>query len=187
MATSMHALNCSSERSFQRASEAESLNWYAVQTRARHEKMVAHQLSEKGVPTFLPLVTEVHRWSDRKKKIELPLFGCYLFTRLPATNEGRLRVLRLDGVFQLVGNCGLGTPIPDEQMETIRRLVEEKLPVSSYPFLQIGQHVRIRSGAMDGIEGILVSHAGDESLIVSVDAIQRSLAVRIEGYDVEPV
>ena len=164
-----------------------TLYWYAVQTRARHEKVVAHRLQEQGVATYLPLVTEVHRWSDRKKTVELPLFSCYLFARLMPTNEDRLRVLSLDGVFQLVGGGRQGTPIPDEQINAVRALIEGQLPVSAYPFLKIGQRVRIRSGALSGIEGILVARNGDRTLVVSVDAIQRSLAVRIEGYDVEPV
>jgi transcription antitermination factor NusG len=168
-------------------SRADTPYWYAVQTRARHEKMVAHRLQEQGVPTYLPIVTEVHRWSDRKKVVELPLFSCYLFARLMPTNEDRLRVLTLDGVFQLVGIGRQGTPIPDEQINAVRALIEGHLPVSAYPFLKIGQRVRIRSGALSGVEGILVSRNGDRTLVVSVDAIQRSLAVRIEGYDVEPV
>jgi transcription antitermination factor NusG len=162
-------------------------NWYAVMTRARHEKIIAHRLQEQGISTFLPLVTEVHRWSDRKKKVELPLFSCYLFTRLAPTNEARLRVLWVDGVFQLVGVRGEGTPIPDEQIEALRTLVERRLPLCSYPFLRIGQRVRIRSGSLNGLEGILVGRNGDQTLVVSIEAIQRSLAVRIEGYDVEPV
>src|SRR5262249_3207608 len=77
--------------------------WYAVQTRARHEKMVEQRLLERGVTTFLPLVTEVHRWSDRNKTVEIPLFNCYMFARLLPTNVDRLRVLRVDGVLGLVG------------------------------------------------------------------------------------
>ena len=161
--------------------------WYALQTRARHEKVIAHRLREQGISTFLPLVTEVHRWSDRKKIVELPLFSCYLFAKLaPTNNEDRSRILRLDGVFQFVGAHG-GTPIPDEQIDAVRILVKEQIPVHSYPFLRIGQRVRIRSGALNGVEGILVARNGDQTLIVSIEAIQRSLAVRIEGYDVEPV
>ena len=163
-------------------------NWYAVLTRARHEKFIAHRLQEQAISTFLPLVTEVHRWSDRKKKVELAAFQPSLVhSNLAPTNEARLRVLRVDGVFRLVGVRGEGTPIPDEQIEALRTLVEKRLPVCSYPFLRIGQRVRIRSGALDGLEGILVGRNGDQTLVVSIEAIQRSLAVRIEGYDVEPV
>jgi transcription antitermination factor NusG len=158
-----------------------------VQTRARHEKVIAQQLRDKGVTTFLPLVREVHGWSDRRKTIDLPLFSCYVFARVLPSNEDRLRVLVVDGVLRFVGPGGQGIPIPEEQIEAVRRLVEEELPFCSYPFLKIGQRVRIRSGALDGVEGILVARSGGRTLVVSIDAVQRSLAVRIEGYDVEPI
>ncbi len=162
-------------------------SWYAVQTRPRHERIVAHRLGERGMTAFLPTVTEVHRWSDRKKTVELPLFSCYLFVKLMPSNEGRLRVLQVDSVLRFAGIRGLGTPIPDEQIDAVRTLVNKQLSCCSHPFLKIGQRVRIRGGALDGIEGILLSRNGDRTLIISVDAIQRSLAVRVEGYDVEPV
>jgi transcription termination/antitermination protein NusG len=162
-------------------------NWYAVHTRARHEKSVAHRLQQRGVTTFLPVMTEIHRWSDRKKVVEVPLFNCYVFAKIAPNNTERLRVLQLDGVLSLVGKRGEGTPIPDSQIESVRIMIEEKLPWGSHPFLKIGQRVRIRSGALDGMEGILVARNGDRTLVISVDAIQRSLAVRVEGYDVEPV
>jgi transcription antitermination factor NusG len=167
--------------------EGDTEKWFAVQTRARHEKVVAQRLCDKGVGAFLPLVKHVHRWSDRQKTVELPLFGCYVFVRLGPGNHERQRVLLVDGVFKFVGTLGEGTSIPDEQINTIRMLVEEQLPYCSHPFLKIGQRVRIRSGALNGVEGVLVSRSGERSLIISLDAIQRSLAVRIEGYDVEPI
>ena len=162
-------------------------NWYAVLTRARHEKVVARRLCEKGVTTFFPSVTEVHRWRDRKKAVELPLFSCYLFVKLMPGNEERQRVLRVDSVLGFVGNPGSGTPIPSEQIDAVRILVNERLPYCAHPFLKVGQRVRIRSGALDGMEGILVSRKGDRKLIISVDAMQRSLAVQIDGYNVEPI
>jgi transcription antitermination factor NusG len=162
-------------------------NWYAVHTRARHERTVAHRLRDQGVNTFLPLVTEVHRWSDRRKSVELPLFGCYVFVKLPPTGEDRLRVLRIDGVLKFVGTRGVGTPIAETQIDAVRTLIGQQVPWSSHPFLQIGQRVRVRGGALDGVEGILLSRNDDNTLVVSIDAIQRSLAVRIQGYDLEPV
>ena len=160
-------------------------NWYAVQTYARHEKVVAQRLGECGVTTFLPLVNEIHRWSDRKKIVQLPLFSCYVFAKTSPTNVGRLRVLRAEGVLSIVGTHGQGTPIPEHEIESVRILVQQHLPWESHPFLKIGQRVRVRSGALSGMEGVLVSRAGDRSLVISVDAIQRSLAVRVEGYEVE--
>src|ERR1700728_4805326 len=100
--------------------EAEAENWYGLQTRPRHEKIVAQRLEERGVTTFLPLVTEVHRWSDRRKSVQMPLFSCYVFARFVPNRVDRLRVLRVDGVFGLVGDRGEGAPIPDEQINTVR-------------------------------------------------------------------
>jgi len=160
--------------------------WYALLTRARNEKIVAHRLRESGVTVFLPLLSEIRQWSDRKKVVEFPLFSCYVFAKLLPTSEGRLAALRIEGVHSLVGAQGQGTPIPDEQIDAVQRVMKERLPWRSHTFLKIGQRVRIRSGALNGVEGILVSRSGESTLIVSIDAIQRSLAVHIEGYDVEP-
>jgi transcription antitermination factor NusG len=167
--------------------QGEAESWYALHTRPRHEKIVTQRLEQQGVTTFLPLVTEIHRWSDRKKKVEAPLFSCYVFARFAPNRAERLRVLRVDGVFSLVGAQGEGAPIPDDQIDAIRSLVETGLPWASHPYLKIGQRVRIRSGALDGLEGILLSRNGDQTLVISIDAIQRSLAVRVEGYQVEAV
>ena len=163
----------------------EALEWYALHTRPRHEKLVVQRLADRGVETFLPMVNEVHRWSDRKKVVQLPLFGCYVFVQFLSNRSERLRVLRVDGVLGLVGSHGEGSPIPNEQIDAVRTLVEGELAWCSHPFLKIGQRVRVRSGALDGVEGILVSRNGDHTLVISIDAIQRSLAVRLEGYQVE--
>jgi transcriptional antiterminator NusG len=181
MAVSSMALDLS-----ERLPQLEADSWYGLQTRPRHEKIVAHRLEERGVTAFLPLISEEHRWSDRKKTVQVPLFSCYVFAKFAPNRSERLRVLRVDGVFGLVGDRGEGTPIPDEQIAAVQSLVETQLPWSTHPFLKIGQRVRIRSGVLDGLEGILVSRNGDRSLVISVDAIQRSLAVRVEGYEVEP-
>ena len=165
----------------------EQVNWYAVQTRARHEKRVAERFREQGLATFLPIVSEVRRWSDRKKTVELPLFGCYVFVKVATSREERLRVCCVDGVLRIVGSKGEGAAIPDEQIEAVRLITSQQLAWSEHPFLKIGQSVRIKSGALSGVEGILIARNGDRTLVVSVDAIQRSLAVRIEGYDVEPL
>lgn len=165
----------------------ESGNWYALHTRPRHEKLVTQRLAERAVETFLPIVTETHKWSDRKKTVELPLFSCYVFARFAPNRSDRLQVLRVGGVLGLVGNHGEGTPIPNTQIDAVRMLVDGAEPWSSYPFLKIGQRIRIRSGALEGMEGILVSRNGSDTLVISVDALQRSLAVRVEGYQVETI
>jgi transcriptional antiterminator NusG len=162
-------------------------SWYAVQTRSRHEKKTDAQLRQKGIQTFLPLMAEVHRWRDRKMTIELPLFPGYTFARIAWTAVQRLAVLQTAGVVRLVGNDCEGAPIEEKEIENIRSLLAARTPLSPYPFLRTGQRVRIRGGCLEGIEGILLSHDSGCRLIVSIEAIQRSLAIRLEGYRVEPV
>jgi transcription antitermination factor NusG len=166
---------------------AESMRWYALHTRARHERTVEHRLHEYGMETYLPTVQELHRWSDRKKRVETPLFSCYLFLRCALTSEDRNQVYRVGSVLGFVGGGAAGMAIPDEQIDSVRTLLSQTAPWRSHPFVKAGQRVRIRGGALDGVEGIFVSENGDHSLVVSVDVIQRSLAIRIDGYDVEPV
>jgi transcription termination/antitermination protein NusG len=161
--------------------------WYAVQTRARHEKKVAKQLQEQGATTFLPLVTQTHRWSDRSKVIELPLFPCYAFARLVHSVEMRLPVLQTPGVLSIVGAHGVGAPIPDKEIEDIQTLFAQNVSSSLYPFIKVGQRVRIRGGCLDGVEGILVAEKSDRRLVVSIELIQQSVSVQIAGYGVEAI
>jgi len=166
---------------------AEPAQWFAIRTRSRHEKMVAEQLERQGLESFLPLVTQPRQWSDRVKDVELPLFSGYSFVRIVLSSPQRLRVLQTHGVAGFVGiNC-VGTPIPDSQIQDIRTLLASKLAFEEQPFLRVGQRVRIRGGALDGVEGILSAHKEDRSLVISVEPIHRSLSVRIQGYTVEPV
>jgi len=166
---------------------AEKLRWYALHTRARHERVVEHRLREQGMETFLPTVRETHRWSDRKKTVEVPLFSCYVFVRCVLNSDDRTRVYRVESAHGFVGTRGAGIPIPDEQIESVRRVLSQPAPCRSHPFLKVGQRVRVCGGAMDGVEGVFLSENGDQSLVISVEVIQRSLAVRIDGYDVKPI
>jgi transcriptional antiterminator NusG len=161
--------------------------WYAVQTRGRHEKKVTAQLEEKQFEIFLPLHEEVHRWSDRRKKVMLPLFPGYTFVRIPPEGAARLRVLQTAGVVRIVGTEAGGTPVPDEQIASIRRVVNEKMPVISHGGLCSGQRVRIVNGALAGTEGVLQDDTSGPRLVISVEAIHRSIAVTLTNYDVEPV
>ena len=165
----------------------EQAQWYAIRTRSRHEKMVADQLDKLGVENFLPLVKRTRQWSDRVKEVELPLFSGYTFVRVVLSSPDRLRVLQTHGVAGFVGiNC-CGTAIPDNQIEDIRTLLASEVPFEEQPFLRVGQRVRVRGGALDGVEGILSAQNDDHSLVISLEPIQRSLSVRIQGYIVEPV
>jgi transcription antitermination factor NusG len=161
--------------------------WYAIQTRSRHEKKVSSELQQAGIQAYLPMVSQVHRWSDRRKVVDVPLFPGYAFVQLAPGAQERMRVLRIPGVLWFVGNQGAGAPIPESEISDIRVLVSQGIPFKQYPFLKIGQRVRIRGGALDGIEGILVGARGDRNLIVSVNLIQRSVALSLEGYDLEEI
>jgi transcription antitermination factor NusG len=165
----------------------ETSSWYALKTMSRHERVVCYELETQGVTTFLPSVTEVHRWSDRRKKVERPLFPGYLFVHGSMSPQVRRAVLFSRGVAGFITMSGEPVPIPDEQIETVHRLLANDIPCAAHPFLRIGQRVRVRGGALDGVEGILTGFNGSKGLVVSVESIQRSLAVRIEGYDVEVV
>jgi transcription antitermination factor NusG len=166
---------------------ANGLRWYAVWSRSRHEKVVSSALSNMGVTTFLPLVTEIHRWSDRHKSVDVPLFPGYVFVQIPAEREAQLRVLKTSGVVQFVGNQQGAVPIPDQEIASVHSVLEEKVDCAPYPFLQLGQRVRIRGGSLDGIEGILVRRDSACNLVISIELIQRSLAVSVCNFDVEPV
>jgi transcription antitermination factor NusG len=165
----------------------EESSWYAVHTLARHEKRVAAQFEEKRVCTFLPLLGQIHRWSDRRIKVEVPMFSCYAFVRIVHTVEERLKVLQTPGVLDFVGSERQGTPIPDEQIESLRTAINEKIPCFPHDFINAGRRVRIRGGSLDSVEGILVGHGRDQSLVLSVELLHRSVAIRVEGYDIEVV
>jgi transcription antitermination factor NusG len=159
--------------------------WYAAQTLSRHERLVAHHLGMRGIVQYAPTISETHVWSDRRKRVQLPLFPGYVFVQITPSNERRVEVLRTPGVVRLVGSEPGGTPIPDEQIDSVRTLVDRSLAWKSHPFLKAGQRVRVRGGALDGIEGIFVKRNGFDTLVISVDAVQRSFSVSIQGYEVE--
>jgi transcription antitermination factor NusG len=160
--------------------------WFAVQTRPRHEKKVNTGLLEKGIHSFLPLHRERRRWSDRYQWVELPLFSQYLFVRVPISPDSRARVLQTPGVVQFVGATGRGTPVPSEQIDNLQAIAAQRIPMTPHEFLRVGERVRIRGGALEGIKGILSKIRNDGSLVLSVDLIQKSVAIRIEGFEVVP-
>ena len=166
---------------------ANEVHWYAVFSRSRHEKIVATALTNTGVTTFLPLVSEMHSWSDRRKLVDVPLFPGYVFVQIPNTAEAKLHVLKTSGVAQFVGNRHGAVSIPDREISDVRVLLEQKISCSPHPFLQLGQRVRIRGGSMDGVEGILVGCDSASKLVISIELIQRSLAVSVYNLDVEPI
>jgi transcription antitermination factor NusG len=159
--------------------------WYAIRTRSRHEKMVSEQLQQQGIENFLPLMKRTRQWTDRVKEIELPLFSGYTFVRMVFSSSERLRVLKTHGVAGFVGLHNTGIAIPDSQIQDVRTLLANDVPFQEHPYLRVGQRVRIRGGSLDGVEGILSGHKDDQSLVISVEPIQKSLSIRVQGYCVE--
>lgn len=164
-----------------------ALQWYAIRTRSRHEKVVERQLQGQEIEVFYPVTSQMHRWSDRHKLVESPLFPGYVFVHIAPSPEERVRVLRTHGVVEIVGYQGHGISIPSEQIDAVRALVNSNIPFAKHVYLKVGQRVRIRGGSLDGVEGILLAQNGARNLVISVEPIQRSISIRIEGYQVEPM
>src|ERR1700730_15285746 len=159
--------------------------WFAVQTWPRYEKKSASELQRKELEVFLPLLASQHLWSDRQRIVQLPLFPTCIFVRIPETLDTRRAVLSTNGVTSFVGGRGTGVPIPECEIESVRTLLARDGSFQVHPFLNVGQRVRVRGSSLDGVEGILLAKNDDLSLVVSIQIIQRSLSVRIVGYQVE--
>jgi len=166
---------------------ASTLSWYAILSRSRHEKVASAALTKSGITTFLPIVSQVRRWSDRRKIVEMPLFPGYLFVQIPNSSEAQLQVLKATGVAQFIGNRQGPIPVPDKEVAAVNAVLRAQVECSPYPFLRVGQRVRIRGGSLEGIEGILIAHESASKLVISIEIIQRSLAVSVYNFDVEPV
>ncbi len=166
-------------------------SWYAVHTRSRHEKLVALQLAQRDVENFLPVRLEVHRWKDRYKKVEMPMFSGYLFVHLdPEAERGpalRLGVLRTPGVVRIVGFGNADARVPGEQIDSLRRIVEQRVSSERHRFLRAGQKIKILSGALAGVTGILSQVKGSQRLVVSLKSIRQGVSIELAGYEVAPI
>jgi len=154
------------------------LSWYAVQTLSRHEKLVRDQLERRNVEHFLPTVTRFNQWTDRKKSIELPLFAGYCFARLSLAD--RLIVLQSKGVVRFVSCAGQPEPILDEEIDSLKKLVNSSSQFVCHPYLKEGMFVEVISGPLRGIKGRLVREARCARLVLSVTLIQRAVALEID-------
>ena len=159
--------------------------WYALQVKPRREKHVSDVLQCKNYEVFLPLYDSLNQWSDRYKTVQLPLFPGYVFCRLDVNY--RLPVLTTPGVLRIVSNGNGPTVVDEKQMLALRMVLAEHLQCEPCSFLQLGQRVRIVSGALAGVEGILMDTRKRQTLVVSIDILHRSVAVEIEQLSVEPV
>jgi transcription antitermination factor NusG len=169
------------------ANESRETNpgWYAIYTRHQHEKTVARLLSDKGFEIFLPILTVARRWKDRTKEISLPLFPCYVF--IWANLQRRLEIVTTPGFHSFVGFGDQPVTIPQEEIEAVRQTLTSGSRVEPYPFLRYGDKVRINSGPLEGIEGILIRKKNSYRLVISVDLLEKSVAVEVDAFLVERV
>lgn len=159
--------------------------WYALHTRSRHEKVARDQLSAKGITNLLPLWRKRSVWKDRIKMIEEPLFRGYMFGYFALQNK--LDVLQSIGIVRIVNINGKPIPVPEEQIQAVKTMVEHQMPYDPHPFLKEGMHVRVKHGVLAGAEGILIAKKSHYRLVISVDLIQKSVAVDIDSAAVEPL
>lgn len=154
--------------------------WFAVQVRSQHEKGVVERLvGTGGFELFLPLYKCRKRWSDRIKEFEVPLFPGYVFARFDPTD--RLPILKTPGVIQIVSSNHVPIPLDDAEIRAVQTLVSSGIPNQPWPFLEIGDRVRVESGPLSGVEGILTAFKGKNRLLVSITLLQRSVAAEIDS------
>ena len=139
-------------------------HWYAAYTSANHEKRVAQQLTWRSVEHFLPVYESVRRWKDRRVKLEMPLFPGYVFVHLALRD--RLRVLQVPGVARLVGFNGTPTALPEAEIAALRGGLESGLRAEPHPFMTVGRRVRVKYGALAGVQGILLKKKNRARLVV---------------------
>lgn len=161
----------------------EEQHWYAAYTCAQHEKRVAAELGAQEVEHFLPLYSSVRRWKDRRVTLDLPLFPGYVFVRLALRD--RLRVVQIPSVVRLVGFGGLPTALPDAEMEILQAGLLQSANAEPHPFLAVGRRVRITGGPFAGLEGVLKRRKSNLRVVVSLELIQRSVAVDVDIADVQ--
>lgn len=166
--------------------EAGLLQWFAVQTRYRFEKRVVAQLNHKSCEVYLPLLTEHHKWSDREKVVTIPLFPGYAFVHIDQSCDARHSILQTTGLIGFVRFGGIVVPVPPKQIEDLQLLLQQKGLFSLHPFVHTGQRVRIRGGCLHGLEGVLLQHEKGK-LLISIESIQHSLAIEVQGYELDLV
>lgn len=169
---------------FSKAAWAEP-QWYAVYTRSNFEKRLASELSAKRMENYLPLVQEVHQWKDRRKLVELPVFPGYVFARFADSSRTRLEVLRAAGTVRILGSGDRIEPVPEFEIDSIRRLLKANVPLFAHPFLREGAWVRVKRGPLKDLEGLLVRVKSKTRLVLSVSLLSQSVATEIDIADVQ--
>lgn len=158
--------------------------WFAIWTRSRHEQVVREQIEAQGLEAFLPTITRWSRWKDRRKKIDWPLFPGYCFARFEPRQ--RLSVLKCPGVVSIVSIDGEIAPIPDVEIDGIRRLVTSELQYDPCPLIQEGSMVEVTHGPLKGVCGRLLRKGAHARLVLAVDLIGQAVSVEVDAADVRP-
>lgn len=158
---------------------APGLPWYALQVRGRYERNVTNSLMGMGYETFFPLSKLTRQWSDRKKEVDSPLFPGYIFCRLNV--QDRLPILKTPGMIQIVGYSRVPVPVDEDEISAIQSLVASGLPNQPHPFLQAGDKVIVQAGPLVGLEGFLIESRGRNRLVLSINLLQRSVAVEMDS------
>ena len=160
-------------------------NWYALYTCPRHEKRVAEQMEERSICCFLPLYRSVRRWKDRRKELELALFPGYVFVHIALRDK--LQVLKVPGAVRLVTFNGEPAALPEQEIECLRKRQSNYGTIEPHPYLRVGRRVRVRSGPMQGLEGIIRRSKDKCRVVFSLELIMRSVAVEVDEADLELV
>ena len=160
-------------------------DWFAISVKTQFEKVVADALAGRGMDAFLPYYVAQRRWSDRVKKIQVPLFAGYVFGRFPW--DRRSEVCTIPGYRSIVSFAGKAAPVDPQELEVIRRVVLSDGQFEPHPFLRTGQTVRVIRGPLTGVEGNLTQVTGSCQVVVSVSILQRSVAVKMDTSMVEIV
>lgn len=159
--------------------------WHALFTRYQHEKSVALALSHKGYEVYLPLYRSVRQWQDRVKQLWFPLFPGYVF--LCEGMDRQLQILNTPGVVHIVAWGGQPAIVPESQLNAVRRILQSLLNVEAHPYLRSGDRVRVKTGPLMGLEGILIRPKGVARLVMSLEMLGRSAAVEIDVTNVERI
>lgn len=168
-----------------RAIQDTQVQWYAAYTRVRHEKSVARQLADRQVDCFLPVYRSLRRWKDRRKELELALFPGYVFVHI--AQRAQLAVLQVPSVVSLVNFQGRPAPIPNTEIESLRRGLSGQARVEPHPYLTIGRRVRITHGPLAGAEGLLDRRKDSFRVVLSINLLMRSVSVEVDESEIEPI
>lgn len=162
---------------------AEPACWFAVYTHPRHEKAVYEQLEKRGVEAFLPTFTSESRWKDRRVEITSPLFPGYVFARIRM--DEKIRVVSSPSVIRIVSFNGTPAAISEKEIEGVRLCSERGALLEVCPFLEVGERVRVRTGAFEGVEGFVINRKNGCKLVISIGVIQQSVAIEINAEQLE--